>query len=266
MPCAVVHLLSMGIGGRMWKLWNVRTSVAIAFLLAVVITIWSQYDVRLAPPSLAPRTMTMATATTQLVVDTPKSTMLDLSTDTYSFMGLRNRAILLGSLVASSPVRDDIGRRVGIPGAVIEVAAPRTPEQPRAVVGASADKKTTDLLRSNKQYRLSIQVDPTVPVLDIYAESPSADVSAALANAAVDSLKSYVSHVAKADGTPLDDQARLRQLGRASGAVINGGVSKQAAILVFLLAFTTGCAAALFVKGVRRDWRSAAAADPVEAA
>lgn len=256
----------MGIGGRIWNLGQMRRGVAVAFVFALLVTIWSLYDIRLSPPSLQARTMTMATATTQLLVDTPKSTMLDLSQDTYDFTSLRNRAILLGSLVASSPVRDDIGRRVGLPGGVIEVAAPRTPEQPRAVVGAGADKKTTDIFKSNKQYRLSIQADPTVPVLDIYAESPRADLSAALANATVDSLKSYLNGVARHDGTPPREQASLRQLGRATGAVINGGISKQAGLLVFLLSFAAGCGAAAFLTKVRKEWRSAAKAARPETA
>ena len=244
----------------MWMLWRLRRSVAVAFVFAVVVTVWSLYQL----PSMKPREMTMATATTQVVVDTPQSTMLDLKQDTYDFTSLRNRAILFGNLIASSPLRDDIGKRAGIPGAVIEVAAPRTPEQPRAVVGALADKKTTDILKSNEQYRLSIQANPTVVVLDIYAESPSAKTSAALANAAIDSLKSYLGQLAHEDSTPTGDQVQIRQLGRATGAVINGGISLQAGFLAFVLTFFAGCATAVFIHRVRHGWNTAAMAELTE--
>jgi hypothetical protein len=247
----------------MWTLWRLRGSVAVAFVFAILATGWSQYGLQLSPLSIQPRTMTMATARTQVVVDTPGSTMLDLKTGTNNFVSLRDRAILLGNVIASSPVRDDIGRRIGITGGLIEIAAPRTPERPRSIVGSVAEKKTTDILRSNEQYRLSIQASPTVPLLDIYAESPDPKTSAGLANATVDSLQDYIDRLAVQQKTPPHDQIRLRQLGRADGAVINHGVSLRAALLVFLLTFGAGCATAVFVHRVRRDWRVAALAERV---
>jgi hypothetical protein len=245
----------------MWMLWRLRSGVAIALVLAILATAWTLYDVQLSPFSIQSRTMTMATARTQVVVDTPGSTMVDLKTGTDNFISLRDRAILLGNVIASSPVRDDIGRRVGISGGLIEIAAPRTPERPRSVVGSVAEKKTIDILRSNEQFRLSIQASPTVPLLDIYAESPDAETSAGLANATVDSLQDYLDDLARKDGTAPRDQLRLRQLGRADGAVINGGVSLPAGLIAFLVTFGAGCATVVLVHRIRQGWHVAALAD-----
>ena len=52
---------------------------------------------------------------------------------------------------------------------VLRVDAPLTAKQPRARVEAGNEKKASDILRSNDQYRLNIQANPTVPMLDIYA-------------------------------------------------------------------------------------------------
>jgi hypothetical protein len=234
--------------------------VAIALVLAILATVWTLYKVELSPFSIRSRTMTMATARTQVVVDAPRSAMLDLKAGA-DFVSLRDRAILLGNVIASSPVRDDIGRRVGISGGLIEIAAPRTPERPRSVVGSVTERKTTDILRSNEQYRLSIQASPTVPMLDIYAESQDAQTAAGLANATVDSLQDYLDDLARKDGTPPRDQLRVRQLGRADGAVINGGVSLQAGFLAFLLTFGAGCATVVLVHRIRQGWHVAALAD-----
>ena len=73
----------------------------------------------------------------------------------------------------------------------------------------------------------------------------------------------YLDDLARQDGTPPRDQIRLRQLGRADGAVINGGVSLRAGLLVFLLTFGAGCATAVLVHRIRRDWHVAALADRV---
>jgi hypothetical protein len=250
----------MEIGGRMWMLWRLRRGVAIVLVLALLATVWTLYKVQLSPLSIQPRTMTMATARTQVVVDTPRSSMLDLKARA-DFVTLRDRAILLGNVIASSPVRDEIGRRVGVPGGLIEIAAPRTPERPRSVVGSVTERKTTDILRSNEQYRLSIQASPTVPMLDIYAEAPDAKTAAGLANATVDSLDDYLGGLARKDGTPQRDQLSVRQLGRADGAVINGGISLRAGLLAFLLTFGAGCATVVFLHRIRRGWHAAALGD-----
>ena len=54
---------------------------------------------------------------------------------------------------------------------------------------------------------------PTVPMLDIYAQTPTAQSAAALANAAVDQLRAYLARVATAQKTPSKDQIRLVQTG-----------------------------------------------------
>jgi hypothetical protein len=248
----------MGFGRRLHTLWRLRIGVAVAFLIAVLVAVWSVARISVSPPGLTSRSLTIATASTQLVVDTPKSSLLDLRQDTYSFEGLRNRAVLLGNVMASSPVKDQIARRTGIPPEILQVAAPRTPDQPRAVVGTSKGRKATDIFDSNDEYRLSIQANPTVPVLTVFASTPKARSSETLANAAVDSLKLHMEQLAQTERTPQRDQIRLMQLGRARGAVINGGVSYQAAILAFLLTFAVCCATALFIARVLSGWRMAA--------
>jgi hypothetical protein len=249
---------AMGIGMRMRSLWRLRGGVAVCVLLAVLAALWSLDKISLAPPRLTPRALEMATASTQVVVDTPTSAILDLRQDTYSFEGLRNRSVLLGNLIASQPLREEIARRANVPVEVLQVAAPRTPDQPRAVAGTSADRHTTDILRSNDQYRLNIQANPTVPVLDVNAQAPTAHSAALLANAAVDTLERRLDLLARSEQTPAKDRINLIQLGRASGVVINSGVKWQAAILAFLVTLGLSCATLIFLSRLREGWRLAA--------
>ena len=64
---------------------------------ALVLSVWSVANISLIPPGLSPRSLEMATATTQVVVDTPKSALIDIRQNTYSLDGLTNRALLLGT-------------------------------------------------------------------------------------------------------------------------------------------------------------------------
>ena len=186
----------MGLGMRIRSLWHLRAGVIASIVIAVFAAVWSVEKVSLAPPAVTPRSLQMATATTHAIVDTPKSVLLDLRQDTYSLESLTNRAVLLGNVMASDPVRERIARRAGVPGGLLHVEAPLTPEQPRPRPEAGQEKSASDILKSTDQYRLSIEANPTVPELDVYAQSPSAATAAALANAAVDELKIYLEALA----------------------------------------------------------------------
>jgi hypothetical protein len=174
---------------------------------------------------------------------------------------LTQRAILLGNVIANGPVREAIAARANVPVEALQVQAPLTPKQPRAQAGSGNRPSITDIAKSSDQYRLSIQANPTVPILDIYAQAPNAQRAAVLANAAVDGLRSYLASLAVTERIPPKDQIRLLQLGHAHGTVINQGIDWQAAFLVFLLTFSFACASTIFLSRIHRGWRVATLAD-----
>ena len=63
-------------------------------------------------------------------------------------------------------------------------------------------RHTSDILKSTDQYRINLKANATVPMLDIYAQTPTAESAAALANAAVDELKAYLQHARDDRRTP----------------------------------------------------------------
>lgn len=255
----------MRLGHRIWTLWRLRPFMAASAVLAAIVAMWSVADISLAPPGLKSRSLEMATGTTHVVVDTPKSSLIDLRQNTYSFEALTQRAILLGNVMANGPVREAIAGNADVPVEVLQVAAPLTSRQPRAQVGSANQKRASDLLKSTDQYRLSIQANPTVPVLDIYSQAPTAEKAEILANSAVESLREYLDDLAATKDIPEKDQIQLVQLGRARGTVINEGVDWQVAFLAFLLTFSIACATVIFFSRVRAGWRAAAMAERASA-
>jgi hypothetical protein len=235
----------------------VAASAAIALLVAV----WSVAQISIIPPRLTPRALELGTGTTHVLIDTPRSSVLDLRQDTYSLVALTQRATILGNVMANGQVRQAIARRAGVPVDLLQVAPPLTPTQPRARIGSTNQKRATDILESTDQYRLSIQANPTVPMLDIYAQAPTAESAASLANASVDSLRAYLEDVAVTEQTPKSKQIRLLQLGRADGAVINEGIQWQVAFIAFVLTFSIACALLTFLARLRQGWRMAAVAE-----
>jgi hypothetical protein len=252
----------MATGIRMRRLWRLRAGVIVCLAVALFAALWSVEKINLSPLGLSPRSLEMASASTHVVVDTPKSALLDNRQDTSGLEGLTERAVLLGNVMSSGEVRVQIAKATKIPAEVLQIDAPLTRAQPRPLAQSGTEKHTSDILKSTDQYRLSILANPTVPVLDIYAQTPTAASAAALANAAVDSLRDYLGRLAVSEQTPETQQIRLVQLGRAQGAVINGGIRWQVALLAFALTFAAACATLVFLARVREGWRMETGSEP----
>ena len=242
-----------------------RVKFAGCLAVALVASAWSIDKISLFPPGLEPRSLELATAATHVIVDTPSSIMIDLRQDTYGLQDLTNRAVVLGNVIASTSVEAAIAQEANVPLELLRIQAPLTPLQPSAPVGSQTQRQISDIVKSNDQYRIEMKVNPTVPMLDIYAQAPTAANAAALANAAVDQLKSYVTRLATTQGTPAKDQIRVEQLGRATGAVINPGVKYEVAVLVFVLSFLGCWATVTFVTRTRTQWRAASLSERAHA-
>ena len=241
------------------ELSRLPLGIVVSALLAAFAAAWSVASISLSPPGLTPRAMEMASASTQVVVDTPYSAVLDLRQATNDIIGLKNRAVLIGTLMASAEVRAAIAQRVGIPAGRLEVVAPRTPEQPRPIEQSGAKPGPGDLLKSTDQYRLDIQANPTVPILNIDAQAPTDKAASSLPTGPSRASATTCAR-SRPPRTPKAMRVELRQLGAAKGQVINKGVQVQVMLVVFMLVFAFSCAATILVARVRRGWRLAGAA------
>ena len=250
---------TMQLGKHLHELWRLRLGVVLALVLGLLAAAWSTNEISLFPPGLKPRSLEMSAASTRLLVDSPKSSVLDLSMSTNDIQGSTNRALLIANVMASAPVREYIARRAKAPVERLQVASPVTPRFPRPLA-TSKKPKTSDIARSPDEYRLSLTSNPTVPIVDIYAEAPTAEAAQQLANGAVDGMRDYLRDLAAAQRVPAAQQVALEQLGRAKGGVIDEGVSVEVAVLSFLIVFAVSSAAVLFIARVRQGWVAEAAA------
>ena len=249
----------MRFGMHLREMSRLPLGVVASILLAAFAAAWSVAHVSVLPPRLEPRELEMATAYTQVVVDTPHSVVMDLRQGTYDLAPLKNRAVLIGTLMASAPVRAYIARRAGIPSERLHVAAPRTPEQPRPVDKSGSKRGPRELLRSTDPYRLEIQANPSVPILNVTTQAPTAKAAEELANAAVSGLDDYLGRVAATEKTPRTMRVEIRQLGAAEGTVINRGIQLQVVGVVFILVLALSCAVTILLARVRRGWQLAGA-------
>lgn len=250
----------MALGKQIGKLFRYPRVALASTIVALCASVASVAHIGLFPPHVTPRAVATSVARTSLIIDTPTSILLDLRQDTYSLGGLQNRALVLGNVIASPPVRDYIARDLKIPASVIGVTTPGTPTQPLPSVDPQHPRKTTDILQVASEYRLSIEADATVPVLDLYAEAPTVAQADQLANDAVDGLQAYMRSVGASQKVPSTDQVRLTQLGRAEGGTTNPGVKWQLMFLVFLFAYAIAYGALMLLIRFRRGFVLGAAA------
>ncbi len=237
-----------------------RIALAIGVLVAVVAAVLSVY--RVDGLALKPRSLQYSSASTRVFVDTSSSVLGNLS---QSFEPLQSRATVYANFMASPTVLSLIGQRVGLSGSEIYAAGPVDPQVPRIVQEPTAVQRNVEITGETTPYRLNFNSDPNLPTIGIYAQAPTTKLAISLANASVASLEQYVVSLEDADHIPQQSRIVIRQLGDANGGVVDGGISKALAVMVFLVVFVLWCVLMLMSARFRESWRaSASVSEPHE--
>jgi hypothetical protein len=240
------------IGRHLHELWGHRIGFALALAVALLAA------ARMAGFGLLPPHAPQAgrgLAATHMLVDTPESTTVDLRQSTYDIEGLTNRALLVANAMASPVVRADIARRAGVPVDAIRMTTPLNAEYPEGVAESGGPQGAEGLVPASP-YRLDVQSNLTVPLVDLNTEAPTADAAVKLANAAAAGLDAYLATAARDGATPPDARISAVQLGRAQPLPASSGAGPVFTALVFALVFAAGGATVLFLARVRRGWHA----------
>jgi hypothetical protein len=228
-----------------------RVLLGLGIAIAALAAIFSVY--RVEGSKLVARSLQHSSASTEVLVDTPSSVLGNVS---QSFEELSARATVYANFMVSPGVLKVIGEQAGIPGEQIYAAGPIPPNEPRIVLEPTALKRNVQLTGETNPYRLDFESQPNLPTIIINSQAPTTRQAVALANAAAAGLKRYVADVETAERVPLAKRVRIRQLGSAHGAVVNGGISKSLAAIVFVLVFLAWCVLLLVVTRFRESWRA----------
>ena len=209
--------------------------------------------------------LVVAGATSHVMIDYPDASVVDRSaigTAQDDLALLQQHAALDASLLTTTPVLADVGKRMGVPGSQISGVADITAPAPVQFTMAGSEEHASQLVAPEAPYRLELQPSPSEPVLTIYADAPSVAAALHLASAATLGLNDYLRSVAQQHGFPLRDLPQLRPLGNPQGGVTNSRAKIEIAGLTFITAFALSFVALLVL--LRRRWRGAER-DPSEA-
>jgi hypothetical protein len=249
------------------QLWQRKLLVGLVFVLAAFAAILTAYQASISPPGLHKRTLQVSVASSQILVDSPKSTLISGgSTDTFD--ALATRAKIYGQYLSSLEARRQIAEKVGVPPGTIATAGPYSPETGQTVYESQpAGERANELLKEGAVNRLVFTAQEGVPILSVSSQAPTTERAVALANASFQVLTDYVNSL-EAEDKPVSDGVTLRELGTPQGGTLGSSNGMILMALAFLAVFGLGCAAILIVPGFARRWRAlddvdrAHAADP----
>jgi hypothetical protein len=243
------------------ELWHRRWIVAIGIAIAIAGSIFVSYKV--SPGKLESRQYEAGLAAAEVLVDSPRSQIVDLGGADpdevdgamIDIGGLSTRARLLASLMASSPLKDEIAEAARIDTRKFIVVAPTGDDlAPRVAPATGTTVKPGD----RDANVLNLFVDETLPIITMRAEAPDAATAGRIAAAAVEQLDRYLKSVASDDAVPDARQLVVESLGAPTAATVTKGPRKLFAIAAGLLIFGLWCAATIMIPRLIASWRAAA--------
>jgi len=245
------------------QLWQRKLLVGLVALIAVAVAIFSAYRVNLNPFGLEKRALTVAAASSQILVDSPDSTLV-AGAELGTFEALSTRAKIYGQYLASLTARQEIAKRAGVPARSISTSGPFSSATGQtAYTSQSSEERAGELLQEGAVNRLVFTAQEGVPILTVDAQSASSETAIALAGASFATLRQYVRSL-EADGQPVRQGVTVRELGEPEGGTLGGNNNIMLMALAFLVVFGLGCAAILVIPRFVQRWHALDYADYAE--
>jgi hypothetical protein len=234
-------------------LWQRRRLVVLGAVIALIAAVLSVYNVGLFPPSLTSRTNVFATASTQILVDTPGSAFADLGEEVEP---LNTRASVFARFLASPVSTRLIARESKLPADAIEAQGPYEQNVPLFEQEPTAEKRSSQIIGERALYRLRFENNPNLPIISVYSQAPTEEEAVTLAAAAPVALRNYIEQIQHRQHTAPGRRVEIRELGKATGGVVNAGANKQIAALVFFVVMFFWCLLLIPAHTVARGWRA----------
>jgi hypothetical protein len=236
------------------ELWGRKRLLLLGVVVSAFGATLAVYRVNgLFPPKLQPRSLEYSAASTVAFLDAQQSFVGDLS---QQIGPLVNRATILANLMAGPGAVSLIGQFSGIPQDRIYVAGPVDPDQQRVVQEPTAAKRNVQVTGETRPYRVEFLADRNLPTIEIYTQAPGIGQAVRLADAAVHALSVYVQTLQQQQRFQPNTHVVIRKVGTPSAGIVNGGIKKKLAGLVFFLIFPVWCVLVLIGVRARSNWRS----------
>ena len=239
-------------------LWHRRVLVGLVALVAIAVGWALAYKVSFPPQS---RGYTVGIATTRILVDTPRSQVVEVSPKGSETLGAR--ASVLANLMVEGEVKAAIAQRAGLPPSRLRAGARSQTAEPEG------EQATSEPPLGPESYSLKTGVVTSselvdLPIIEVETQAPDPKRALALANAAVAGLSDHLDSKAAAEEVSDRRRLRVRGFGGAEASEATRGPGGMLALGAAIFVFLVGCAAILAATALTRGWRMAAASQDDE--
>lgn len=237
------------------QLWSRKLLIGLVLVVATLVAILSAYSLSLSPFGLKSRALTVGAASSQILIDSPKSALVD-GASLGTFEVLSTRAKIYGEYLSSLAARKEIAKIAGVPASSISSSGPfSSATGQNSYESQNSEDRANEILQEGAQSRLVFTGQEGVPILTVDAQASTANKAVDLANASFVTLQHYVTSLT-IGGEDVKRGVIVRELGAPEGGTIGGGNDAILMALAFLAVTAMGCAAILVVPRFTQRWRS----------
>lgn len=218
------------------RIWLVPVVVAAAIAMLAV-----AYRVSVVPPALGSRSLAYGSASSQILIQPSQPGALAKVTATD--IVTTQQASIYAALLRSQPVRRQIGRNAHLPWQSIAVEGNTNPssEAEGASRETNSSQRSAELVARGRAFEVFFNMQPEVPIINLYAEASTARVAQKLVTAAGNGLASYVAMLQKRNGTEPWQRVELVKLGLPEAGTVGSGANWALAVVAGFLVFGIGC-------------------------
>lgn len=225
----------MGFAIALRTLLRHRVVLVIGAVLAIFVGLLITFQL----PSLKSRNYKIGVATASILVDTPRSQVVDVNP--LGINSVAATANLLAVVMTQGDVKDSIARNAGLVPAKLATISASAAGPQTSVPDSIARDPGAGILLTNT---LTNAAGNQLPVISIEAKAANARAAARLANSASTGLLAYLTSTAAAERIPQYARLRVTSMGPAQAQEQTQGPSPMLALLAGILVF------GLFVGGI----------------
>lgn len=227
-----------------------RVLVAIVVAGAAVVGFLLAFKPGFPPQS---RQYQQAIASSDILVDTRNSQVVDVGGHGPELSTLASRADLLGNLMVTGPLKETIAGAAGVQPENLVVVPPANVETPGFAPTPVETGHGAEVPRSERS-TLTFSTDDTLPILHVVAEAPDEETARKLALATVVDLRKYLAAVATTQEIPAARQLVVRQFGAPTVTTATRGIPHSLALAVAVILALVGCGAIVGGSWFARRW------------
>ena len=208
-------------------------------------------------PSMPPksRQFEVALASSDILVDTRNSQVVAVGRKGPDLPTLAGRANLMGNLMTSGTLKEDIAKRAGVPAGKLIVVPPADPSTPWLTPVPVKPRGALEVPPS-EQTVLTLSTDESLPILHVEAQAPQLNTARHISSAALFELSRYLSRVAASQDVPVNNQLVVRAFGAPTSGFVIRGLPRRYALVATIFLLLAGCAAILGWAWLVRNWRA----------